>query len=309
MGLFNFFKKQHVNSLDSLSKQEMMFLINYLGDRSIAWNIDDLVKERYPEIKQNIDDLQKEGLIKKENGVYFLTESGAEMRKAFRLQEKERRKQMQKNAISSALSGDYISAHNARAKYENESVIPHGIHVNLGDGNKTSKWEETTELSYNIKNYIENSYKLDFSDCKNSDRFKEALRNFYIGMESAGAGNIDIPDDFEEKLGEKLICPTLDKQLAEKCQFPNPPKLKIYFRTKVRVFNYISTRLISQWDGNFDLGTYDCTDPFHASMAQYEKMKTVGIDGFPKTFKTFEKHKQSNSEKYQNWIQQYSNIK
>ena len=47
------------------------------------------------------------------------------------------------------------------------------------------------------------------------------------------------------------------------------------------------------------LGVYDCTIPEHATIAQYEKMKEAGrIEGFPKTLRTFEKHKKANSEKY-----------
>lgn len=308
MGLFGFFKKRSSNSLDSLSEQKKMFLVNYLGDRFITWHIDEPVKERYPDIDQNIEDLQKAGIIKKETGVYVLTDSGLEVRKAFRSQERARRKEMYQHAVLFALSGDYLSAYNARAKYEKESVIPHGISVNLVGGNNATKWEKAKEIPYGMRNTINNSYKLDFSDCENSEQFKNALRNFYVGMNTAGASDIVILDDFEEWLGEKLVCPTLDAQLAEKCQFPNPPKLKIYFCTKVRVFNCISTKLIDQWDGKFDLGIYDCTDPFHASMAQYERMKNVGIDGFPKTFQTFEKHKKANSEKYKYWVFQYKEI-
>ena len=306
MGLFGFFKKPTTNSLDTLSEQKKMFLVNYLGDRSVTWHIDKPVKEQYPDVEQNIEDLQKAGLIMKEKGVYVLTESGQEMRKAFRAQERARRKEMHQSAVDFALSGDYLSAYNARAKYEKESVIPHGIIVNLGGGSNTTTWEVASEIPSNIDNYIGNSCKLDFSDCENSERFKEALRRFYIGIEATGSNRIDIPYDFEEKLGEKLNCPALDAQLAEKCQFPDPPKLKIYFRTKVRVFNYISTKLIKKWDGKFDLGVYDCTSPLHATMAQYERMKTVGIEGFPKTFKTFEKHKKEDSEKYKLWMAEYS---
>ena len=164
------------DSLILLSEQKKMFLVNYLGDRSITWHIDEPVKERYPDIEQNIEDLQKAGLIKKEKGVYVLTESGQEMRKTFRAQERARREEMHQSAVDFALSGDYLSAYNARAKYEKESVIPHGISVNLGGGSNTPTWEVASEIPYNIKNYIGNSCKLDFSDCENSERFKEALR-------------------------------------------------------------------------------------------------------------------------------------
>lgn len=300
MGILGLFKK-HTNSLDSLSEQKKMFLVNYLGERFVEWGIDDPVKERYPDIEQNIEDLQKAGLITIENSVYSLTDSGLEMRKIFRAQERSRRKEMHRDAVSFALSGDYVASYNSRVRYESESVIPHGINVDCSRGSNSSKWKEAKEIPNNVKKCIENSYNLDFSDCENSEKFREALRRFYVGMEITGASDISIPDDFEERIGENLNCHALDVQLAEKCQFPNPPKLKIYFRTKVRVFNYISTKLIDRWDGEFDLGIYDCSDPFHASMAEYERLKAVEIDGFPKTFKTFQKHKLNNSEKYLYW--------
>ena len=41
----------------------------------------------------------------------------------------------------------------------------------------------------------------------------------------------------------------------------------------------------------------------------FEKCSVLGIDKFPKTFKTFQKHKKENSEKYQEWMRQYSILK
>ncbi|WP_297233980.1 hypothetical protein [uncultured Flavonifractor sp.] len=38
----------------------------------------------------------------------------------------------------------------------------------------------------------------------------------------------------------------------------------------------------------------------------FERCSNMGIDKFPKTYKTFEKHAISNSEKYQEWMRQYS---
>lgn len=308
MGLFDLFKKQPSNSLDSLSEQKKMFLVNYLGDRSITWHIDEPVKERYPDIEQNIKDLQKAGLIKKEKGVYVLTESGQEMRKTFRAQERARREEMHKSAISLAMLGNYLEAYNKRARYERNSVIPHGIHISMG-GDDDGAWAEETSLPYNVKNYIKASYKLDFSDCRNSEAFKDAMRSLYVGMQITGAGRLEPPKDFEESIGEYLDCPALDKQLEEKCTFPNPPKFRIYFDTKVRVYNFTNTGVMDHWDGQFLLGVFDCTKPIHASMSQYDKMKAAGIEGFPKTFQTFEKHKKANSEKYKAWIDEYSRIK
>lgn len=279
-----------------------MFLVNYLGNRAVTWRIDDPVKERYPDIGKNIEDLKKSGLIKAKTGVYILTDAGAEMRKKFLAQERARREQMHQRVIATALAGNYLEAYNARARYEKDSVIPHGIYIPLDDDN--GAWAEATSLPHNVQNYIKCSYQLDFSDCRNTEAFKDSMRALYLGMQITGIGRIDPPKDFEENVGEYLDCPALDEQLKQKCKFPNPPKFKIYFCTKVKVFNFLSTRIMDRWDGQFFLGIYDCTDPFHAAMAQYADLQQLKIPGFPKTFQTFYKHKQANSEKYQTWIAQ-----
>ena len=103
-------------------------------------------------------------------------------------------------------------------------------------------------------------------------------------------------------MGEYLSCPSLDNQLEEKCCFKNPPKLKIYFSTKVRILSFTNTKLIDKWDGNFFLGKYDCTSNLHFSMAEFEYYSTLNIPGFPKTFRTYEKHKKENSLKYLSWM-------
>lgn len=41
----------------------------------------------------------------------------------------------------------------------------------------------------------------------------------------------------------------------------------------------------------------------------FEKCSACGIEKFPKTFQTFQKHKAANSEKYQDWMKQYSILK
>jgi len=41
----------------------------------------------------------------------------------------------------------------------------------------------------------------------------------------------------------------------------------------------------------------------------FEDCSSCGIEKFPKTFQTFQKHKKANSEKYQEWIRQYSILK
>lgn len=117
-----------------------------------------------------------------------------------------------------------------------------------------------------------------------------------------GKAHLDIPRDFEKRVGERLICPALDEQLAEKCFHPNPHRMYIYYYTKVYISNMLQTGVLKKWDGQFILGMYDCTQPYNAAMAEYEIYKTLDIPNFPKTFKTYYKHKTEKSEKYLAWI-------
>ena len=47
-------------------------------------------------------------------------------------------------------------------------------------------------------------------------------------------------------------------------------------------------------------------EAFQRSLDLYDRCSELGIEGFPKTFKTFDKHRRANSEKYLAWMQAYS---
>ena len=247
MPLLGFLRKKPASMSSTLSEQKKMFLVNYLGDSKFEWGIHDSVKERYPDLEKNIRDLKEDGLIQVCESEYRLTARGMEMRKLFRSQERTRKASMLKDVIEFSEKEDFLASYNARSNYEQNSVIPHGIFSEESVGDY---WKNASILPQSVERYIENSYKLDFSDCNNSESFKKALRNFYVGLCISGSSRIEIPLDFEEKLGEFLDCPALNKQLMEKCDFPNPPKLRIYFNTKLTVFNFIETKVINSSDSS-----------------------------------------------------------
>lgn len=296
------FKNNKNGGFQQLSDMELGFLINYLCGRSITWHIDDKVLSRYPDINRNIEYLIKNKFLLIKDRKYVLTKKGEDVKKYFRSSEQSRKKAAEDNIILASLSGDFLSAYNIRAEYERECILPHGLFVFTN--NEHDKWSEAQDIPFNVMNYINNSQKLDFSDIQNSESFKEALRSFYIGHQISGSNSVELPLDFEEKLGEHLICPKLDIQLLQKCKFPNPPKLRIYYRTKVKTLNYLLTGLIQEWDGQYWLGMYDCTSPLNSAMAEFEVLRSNNIDTFPKTFKTYYSHKKANSDKYKYWIEQ-----
>lgn len=306
MSFLKMFKNNKNGGFQQLSDMELGFLINYLCGRSITWHIDDKVLSRYPDINNNIDYLIRNNFLQINDRKYILTQKGEDVKNNFRSTEKIRKKTADANIITASLSGDFLSAYNIRAKYERDSVLPHGLFVFTDS--KEHLWAEAQTIPFNVRNYINNSQKLDFRDIQNSEPFKETLRSFYIGHQISGSNSVELPLDFEEKLGEHLICPKLDIQLLQKCKFPNPPKLRIYYRTKVKTLNYLLTGLIQEWDGQYWLGMYDCTTPLNSAMAEFEVLRSKNIDTFPKTFKTYYKHKKANSDKYKNWAAQYNKL-
>lgn len=292
-----------------VTTQEKGFLVNYLGDRKKEYGIHDAVKRRYPTLTQDIQQVILEGLVLETADGYTLTDAGNKLSKEFRQTEKLRKGKCEKEIYALSMERDYLGAYNARAAYERECVIPHGIHCSLGGNGMETPWPEAKELPFHVKNYIKVSRELDFSDCFNSEMFKSDLRAFYVGGSISGSSRVELPLDFEEIRGEFLECPLLDDQLNQVCLFEKPPKLRIYFNTKVSVYNFISTGLIEKWDGRFRLGTYDCSTEFNFSMAEFVTYSKLEISNFPKTFNTFYKHKSSNSEKYQKWMEQVGNRK
>ena len=287
-----------------MTLQEKSFLVNYLSDRQKEWGFDSAVEERYPLLSENIVQVINEGYIIETNEEYLLTEKGKQMQKEFRAAEKSKRLAMQEKVLDLSMQKDYLGAYNARAAYERSCVIPHGIHCSLGSDGEEIVWTEEQSLPESVKNYIAYIQKIDFSDCNNSECFKNDLRAFLIGLDITGASmnSLLLPSDFEECHGEYLDCPALNKQLEEKNLFPNPPKLRIYYCTKLIVMNCISCHHMESWDGHFLLGVYDCTEPFNFSMAEFEHFSRLSIPEFPKTFRTYYKHKTQNSEKYKQWM-------
>ncbi|KAF5046332.1 hypothetical protein DSECCO2_471800 [anaerobic digester metagenome] len=280
------------------------FLVNYLGGRAYQYGIDAPVRDLFEDVERTIEFLIQKEYIENGPSGWILTEKGTMARIYWRSSEKLRESRKNVEISEVCQTDDYLRAYNSRAKYERESVIPHGIFVSFGEEDQ-SPWGSKEYLPQCIKNYISNSKMLDFSDINNSESFKQELRNYYIADEINGKRS-KLPKDFEIRIGECLVCPTLDIQIAEKCTFLNPPKLQIYIDTKIHVLNWTSINATSHkspyiWDGHFLLGVYDCTNSFHAAMAEYEKMKLFGVEGLPKTFQTFWKHKSQNSEKYQFW--------
>lgn len=147
-----------------------------------------------------------------------------------------------------------------------------------------------------------------FDDLNNSQHYKECLLKAYE------AGNTNFYKSIPENVpkDEKFACPALDDFLERYGYDLNDYcKIEIYLTTGYWVEWY--QKMIS---GN--LNPENIYDPMQDSMCgwivdinrlnllqdttDYSRLKDKDIPGFPKTFKTYQKHKEANSEKYQAWI-------
>ena len=277
-----------------MNDYERKFLINYLNNRNLSFGIDEVVKERFCNLLNDIEDIINDGYIFICDNTYCATDLGKNEIKEFRIKEKERHNVKINDIIENAFVGDFVSAYNARVKYEKESIIPHGIGMD---------YEYISKNNFQINRYIEDANNLDLSDIQNSEKFKTQLRNLRVGISILGE-RFYIDDSIKSKFCEELKCPNLDYQLSLKSRFKNPNKLYIYYEQKC----YNLNMNVKNWDGIFDLKGYDCTDPFNNAYADYLEMKEKQIEGFPKTFQTFYKHMNMKSDKYNKWIGEYNKL-
>lgn len=158
-----------------------------------------------------------------------------------------------------------------------------------------------------------------FDDLNNSDHYKECLRRAY----EAGNKNFytSIPENIPQD--EKFACPALDDFLNAKgfilndYQKINIYLLTLYWNEHCRKMNewqdqqikrlkelHITPSLAKPYKAYSNHG-WNVTDQTLAACHEeyeYARYKELDIPGFPKTYRTYQKHKEANSEKYQAWI-------
>lgn len=211
----------------------------------------------------------------------------------------------------------------AKIRQQEYAINPPGSYgVNWGD------WESIWKKDWQ---YLQFMLSEDFSDCNNT------LHK--ISMLQAGIF-IDYLFDFSDSWGvkrqselstEKFRSDLLERFLQkEKWDFFCENKEVIYASTKKKnIFAKMYYKSVKEKGfrdtthppifevGNYYLGFLPGTSKeiiegrrkFLQMCDLFLKMKELEIDGFPKTFQTFQKHYLSNSPKYQNWVAQYDRLK
>lgn len=220
--------------------------------------------------------------------------------------------------LQEALKGDFLTT--SRIRQQAYSLDPPGtIGVN---------WDNFVEIWEKDSNYLTYLNCEDFSDMNNTPQRIASLR--------AGIF-IDYLFGFRDMWGVKRQCELSDEQfksdklenflIKENWVFECENRELIYAQTKEK---NISAKLY--YDAIKKNGTKDSIHPHIFNIGEYYlgfsadtpqiiidsrrkwlenydqflKMSKLGIESFPKTFQTFEKHKQQNSEKYQIWKEAYS---
>ena len=196
-------------------------------------------------------------------------------------------------------------------------------------------WNDWPAIWAKDKHYLSFLKAEKFVDLKNSKKYIESMKASIF---------VDYLFDFRDGWGleqhrafcpEVICCPLLDKFLHD-LDLELETKDSVYMATVKRNVDskiYIDSTKCTKLDTNkypymsyvYPAGEYhlgilkgtpdaavervlDGRRKFLKEYDLYEHMGKCGIEKFPKTFQTFQKHKKENSEKYQEWMRQYSII-
>ncbi len=325
------------------------FLLHYLKNRQIKWDIDDSVKNLFPHCGSVIQDLKHAGYLIDDDYSYFLeTKNMSELKNILNILSlpqngkkgelisriknhtsaaerkeicselyyvltdkgiiEEQKYWTQKKAMDSYLKecvfrnicdGNYVKASQVMGNIYSKEIIPPGIGINWNDEVGIESRAEA-EL-HRIRNY-------DFSDLDNSTDFIETLVKilYYDAMIEHNLQSSIL--QFMPLLTENIHCEKLDAFFKEKDYVPSESqRLFVYLDTKhYNAFqNNMKTLLKKNTYKPLPEGVFNVNDITISGWKEYQTYSLLlskNIEGFPKTFQTYQKHKSKNSEKYQFWI-------
>lgn len=189
-----------------------------------------------------------------------------------------------------------------------------------------TNWDNVWATDKKYLQYLESE---DFSDLDNSSGYINCLKAvLYVDylFTFRDAWSVNQLDTFNT---EPLNCSRLEEFLRKnRMDFKSLSRVTTYINTKKK---NISARMYYDSfpdgyvppyqpkiykDGEYDLGYIGEPSPrvlegrrkFLEDYDEYNELRQYGIEKFPKTFKTFEKHKRENSDKYKDWIKQKEEI-
>ena len=230
------------------------------------------------------------------------------------------KRELAEKCISLAFDKEFQSA--AKIRQEAYALNPPG-----SIGIDWNNWETIWKFDSRYLKYLLDE---DYSDCENTERKIEYIQSGIF---------IDYLFDFRDCWGvlrqaeiyeEQFISSKLQKYLLSQnwiFESENPEIIytntkkknisaRIYYDSiKENGFNDIARPIIFG-NGEYDLGFPPNADEkivegrrkWLKNYNMFLSMQKAGIEKFPKTFQTFEKHRIAQSNQYQKWISQYLNF-
>jgi hypothetical protein len=269
------------------------FVLHYLDSRPKKYGIDDSVRGIMGAHDLNITKMEIDGFLIEDTEKYILSLKGKEIADGYFAEYKAKNKKMLADVAEAIRAGNYEESFYIHAKRYCENVVPPGIGTN---------WSDMNYVRESARKELEHLRKINFDDLNNSDEFKEYL--FKNAVYDAKATSI-FDDLFP--MEEKINCPDLELFLQKRnAVISENNKRYIYLFTKISRNNLISVNktLHRNTSTNFNDG-WNVSDGWvkiaHDAY-EFTKLSEMNIPKFPKTFNTYTKHKEKNSEKYQSWM-------
>lgn len=234
---------------------------------------------------------------------YVLTECGLKVEEEYINSKKEQNAALKEDIFNKIKAGMYEEASLAKADAYSKEVIPPGIGVD---------WSDHVSVKAAAKREQEFIRQYDFSDLNNSNNYKETLFQILYFDNEIGNNLIASIEKFVNACDEKMNCQDLDRFFHSKGYLPSETE-KVFVYLDTKRFNVFQQNMknISQSEkhcplpkGEFHVSnqTISLWRKLREDKVEFERLAKLGIEKFPKTFQTFQKHKDKNDGKYQAWI-------
>ena len=183
-------------------------------------------------------------------------------------------------------------------------------------------WNDFSQIWMYDSRYIAAMNEEPFQDLQNTEAFINLLKAGLFVDNIFGFRDFWSIGTVLKSTEETLSCPLMDEFLL-RMDWPRDNKVIIYCSTKrknIEAIIYKNHAIVQSSyvpyyfpAGEYDLGflpntpkkVIDARRKWLKSYELFEDMRTQDILGFPKTFRTFEKHQKLNDDQYLSWISQY----
>lgn len=225
------------------------------------------------------------------------------------------KRQIASKCISLAVQGEYKLASKTRQL----------AYAKNPPGSIGADWNNFSQIWKCDSRYITAMNEESFRDLQNTEAFINLLKAGLFVDALFGFKDFWSIDVALKSTEESLNCPLMDEFLL-RMDWPRDNKVIIYCSTKRKNIEAIIYKnyAISQNSyapycfpaGEYDLGflpgtSKDAIDARREWLRVYnlfEDIRALGIQGFPKTFNTFEKHQKANDDRYRFWVDQYEKM-